>query len=211
MIRFLHTPGIVRAALVAACDGRPTARGFFSAARQKEQHLLWAGTILDKTAPVHKALDQDLFIAAGAADDIARGDLSLLDIAASPTPGHSLIAYRTAAPEKLSRVLSVGRNTYAQLGVGFASQEATFGLLHPGFEGVGGIAALAAGSAQTWLLTKDERGVTSRLFACGSEYGDLRFILDVVWLIRKRALDTLPRQHTRAARATTSIASASTA
>lgn len=70
----------------------------------------------------------------------------------------------------LSRVLAIGRNTHAQLGCGFASHEATFGLVRPGFSGAGGIVGTAAGPAQSWLLTADEQGGRARnVFACGSE------------------------------------------
>lgn len=148
---------------------RQQLRRFSPSAPSREQHLLWAGTLLDETQSVHKPLSQDLFLAAGASDDFAKGDITLGPIAASPTRGHSLLSYKTAPPECLSRVFAAGRNSYGQLGIGFASQEATFGLVRPGFSGVGGLSRLQAGPAQSWLLTNDEQGNQRGLFACGSQ------------------------------------------
>lgn len=144
-------------------------RSFASSSRCSEQHLLWAGTLLDQCSSTHQALTQDLFLAAGAADDISLGDISLLPPSVSPVRGHSLLPYRTAKPESLTRVLAVGRNTHAQLGLGFASQEATFGLVRGGLFGAGGIVAVKAGPIQTWVLTADHCGRATNAFAAGGE------------------------------------------
>ncbi|CAO1626103.1 unnamed protein product [Parajaminaea phylloscopi] len=147
---------------------RPRWRRLSTRPAAREQHLLWAGTLLDRTTGTHSVFDHELLLAAGAADDLDKGDISLVDVAASPTRGHSLIAYRTAAPDRLTRVLALGRNTHGQLGLGYASQEATFGLVRPGFSGAGGISSVLAGPAQTWILTKGADDRPSSLFACGN-------------------------------------------
>ncbi|CAO1628575.1 unnamed protein product [Sympodiomycopsis kandeliae] len=144
--------------------GTATAKraAFATTSRRKEQHLLWAGVLLDQSASRHQPLTQDLFLAAGAGDDIAEGDITLLAPAASPTRGHSLLPYRTAhSGGALTRIFAIGRNTHGQLGLGFASQEATFGLVRPGFNGAGGIQAVLAAQSQTWITTSDTTSHTA--------------------------------------------------
>lgn len=149
--------------------GLVVGRPFASTARSCEQHLLWSGTVLDQTCSSHQEFSQDLFLAAGAGDDLAEGDITLLQPSASPTRGHTMLPYRTAASSPLSRIFTVGRNTFSQLGVGFASQEATFGLVRPGFSGSGGVERVVAGQGQSWILTSASRQNDSpRLFAYGN-------------------------------------------
>lgn len=144
-------------------------RTFTTSHASYEQHLLWSGTLLDQTTDTFKPLDQDLLLAAGAGPDLLKGDVSLLPPAASPTRGHSLLPYRTAQPEAWSRVLAIGRNTHAQLGIGYASQEATFGLIRSGYSGKGGISKVVAGQHQSWILTDDEsKTAIEGTFACGN-------------------------------------------
>lgn len=150
-------------------------RSFTCTAHAREQHLLWAGTLLDQASCTHQPLSQDLFLAAGAGDDINAGHITLLEPSASPTRGHALLPYRTATDPPLTRIFAVGRNTFSQLGLGFASQEATFGLVRPGFSGDGGISSLIAAQGQTWIHTlpasdaqSDDQQQPSRLFACGN-------------------------------------------
>lgn len=161
----------------------------------REQHLLWSGTLLDKTSARHTPLDLDLLLAAGGGDEIdvqAGGGVHLLGApVSSPVQGHVMLCYRTAvspalrhdveegihgeAPADagcagLTRLLSIGRNTHAQLGCGFASHEATFGLVRPGFSGAGGVVRTAVGPGQSWLVTANEiDGPAKNAFACGSE------------------------------------------
>ncbi|PWZ03725.1 RCC1/BLIP-II [Testicularia cyperi] len=52
-----------------------------------------------------------------------------------------------------SKVFSIGRNTHAQLGLGFASQEATRGLVTGTLEGKGGITKVAAGNGFSLVAT----------------------------------------------------------
>ncbi|GAA5830750.1 hypothetical protein JCM11251_001062 [Rhodosporidiobolus azoricus] len=68
--------------------------------------------------------------------------------------GHSLLGYRNEMG--VDRVLGVGRNESGQLGVGFASQEGTRGLVE-GFEGEE-ILQVAAGVQASYLLVRDGPG-----------------------------------------------------
>lgn len=144
-------------------------RQLHSSPAPRQQHLLWAGKLLDQTTSTFQPLSHSLILAAGAADDLDRGDITLLTPAASATRGHSLLPYRTAEPESLTRVLAIGRNTHAQLGLGFASQEATFGLVRPGFFGTGGISAILAGTSQSWMITTDQDSNQRFAFAWGGK------------------------------------------
>jgi hypothetical protein len=135
------------------------------------QHLLWSGTLLDQSTSTFTPFDPDLFFAAGAAEDFDSG-ITLLPPSSSSTRGHSLLPYSTK--EGLSRILAIGRNTHAQLGLGFSSQEATFGLIQPGFSGQGGIHSVHAGPSQSFILTSNKEGRATDLFACGSECGALQ-------------------------------------
>lgn len=65
--------------------------------------------------------------------------------------GHQLLAYRNY--EGVDRVLALGRNETGQLGVGFASQEGTRGLVE-GFEG-DEVLAVRAGVQSSYLLVRD--------------------------------------------------------
>lgn len=146
-------------------------RAFATTPRQRVQHLLWSGTLLDQSTSTFTPFDPDLFFAAGAAQDIDSG-ITLLPPSSSSTRGHSLLPYSTK--EGLSRILAIGRNTHAQLGLGFSSQEATFGLIRPGYSGQGGIHSVYAGPSQSFILTSNKEGRATDLFACGSEYGALQ-------------------------------------
>ncbi|GAA5949831.1 hypothetical protein JCM21900_004216 [Sporobolomyces salmonicolor] len=77
--------------------------------------------------------------------------------------GHSLLAYRNY--EGVDRLVAVGRNEVGQLGVGFASQEGTRGLVE-GFEGEAVLAA-KAGVQSSYLLVEEDRDTTS-LYSMGN-------------------------------------------
>ncbi|EGU12704.1 putative Uvb-resistance protein uvr8 [Rhodotorula toruloides ATCC 204091] len=66
--------------------------------------------------------------------------------------GHSLVTYRSW--EGMDRIMALGRNEAGQLGVGFASQEGTRGLVE-GFEGEE-ILSVRAGVQSTYVLVRDE-------------------------------------------------------
>ncbi|KPV76559.1 uncharacterized protein RHOBADRAFT_52550 [Rhodotorula graminis WP1] len=76
--------------------------------------------------------------------------------------GHQLVAYRNHAGTE--RIFALGRNELGQLGVGFASQEGTRGLVE-GFDG-DGILAAAAGVQSSYLVLRD--GDSTRLFSMGN-------------------------------------------
>lgn len=74
---------------------------------------------------------------------------------------HSLLAYRSHA---VDRVFAVGRNEVGQLGIGFASQEGTRGLVE-GFEG-DEVQAVAAGCQSSYLVVREGDG--SGLYSMGN-------------------------------------------
>ncbi|SPO46732.1 uncharacterized protein PSANT_04418 [Moesziomyces antarcticus] len=55
-----------------------------------------------------------------------------------------------------SKVFALGRNTHAQLGLGFASQEATRGMVTGDIAGKGGITHVAAGTGFSFVVAADE-------------------------------------------------------
>jgi hypothetical protein len=57
-------------------------------------------------------------------------------------------------PHARHRVVAVGRNTHGELGLGYTSHEATWGLVSPGFDGEGGVRAVHAGGSSSWIVTK---------------------------------------------------------
>jgi len=61
-------------------------------------------------------------------------------------------------PEGLHKVMSIGRNSVGELGLGFASQESTWGMCRPGFQGQQGIEGLATGLGTSWIVCKDDQG-----------------------------------------------------
>lgn len=104
----------------------------------------------------------------------------------SSSPSHSLISYTTLPPSLpissgdnaerddfgrvrvhpagLQKVISIGRNTFGELGLGFSSQEATWGMVTSGFEGRGGIEAVQCGLGSSWLVTSESRAEKGELF-----------------------------------------------
>lgn len=68
-----------------------------------------------------------------------------------------------------SRVFGVGRNTYAQLGLGFASQEATRGMMSGNISGVGGITHLVTGgNGFSFIVTRDTNN-NGTVYAVGND------------------------------------------
>jgi alpha-tubulin suppressor-like RCC1 family protein len=86
----------------------------------------------------------------GRAEDVAEG-WKLLPGGLAAGLAHALLAYRSAGSD---RVFAVGRNEAGQLGIGFASQEDTRGMV----EGFGGeeILQAAASSQSSYLLLRKQ-------------------------------------------------------
>ncbi|EPQ31042.1 uncharacterized protein PFL1_01231 [Pseudozyma flocculosa PF-1] len=76
----------------------------------------------------------------------------------------------SAPPSSLPhKVLAMGKNTHAQLGLGFASQEATRGMVTGTFDGKGGVRAVCSGGCASFIVTQSgssEEG--SSLYAFGN-------------------------------------------
>ncbi|ORY79291.1 regulator of chromosome condensation 1/beta-lactamase-inhibitor protein II [Leucosporidium creatinivorum] len=96
----------------------------------------------------------------GRADDVAHG-WRLLPGGLAAGLAHALLAYKSAGSD---RVFAVGRNEAGQLGIGFASQEETRGMV----EGFGGDAVLqaAASSQSSYLLLRKQD--SSALYSFGN-------------------------------------------
>lgn len=60
-------------------------------------------------------------------------------------------------PSGLHKVAAIGRNTYGELGLGFSSQESTWGMVSPGFHGAGGIRSVECGLGSSWIVTHVEK------------------------------------------------------
>ena len=113
-------------------------------------------------------------------DCVCGQGISFSHLAASPS--HSLLSYTTLPPSLpfatsddgagkprtnpsgLQKVLSVGRNTYGELGLGFSSQESTWGMVTSGFEGRGGIKALQCGMGSSWMATAEDSSADCECF-----------------------------------------------
>lgn len=54
--------------------------------------------------------------------------------------------------------MAIGRNSVAELGLGFSSEEATWGMTRPGFQGQEGIHSLATGLGTSWIVCNDSQG-----------------------------------------------------
>ncbi|SNX85351.1 uncharacterized protein MEPE_04060 [Melanopsichium pennsylvanicum] len=65
---------------------------------------------------------------------------------------HSSGTSRKNSNSQPSKVFSLGRNTYAQLGLGFSSQEATRGMVTGQIQGRGGVANIVAGSGFSFVV-----------------------------------------------------------
>ena len=60
-------------------------------------------------------------------------------------------------PSGLHKVIAIGRNTFGELGLGFSSQESTWGMVSSGFEGQGGIKGVQCGLGSSWLVTANNK------------------------------------------------------
>lgn len=67
----------------------------------------------------------------------------------------------------VSKVFGIGRNTHAQLGLGFASQEATRGMFTASLEGSGGVQKVVAGSGFSFVVTSADTG--SMVYGFGND------------------------------------------
>lgn len=138
-------------------------------------HLLLAGhnslSGATSAAPSHPTLTPIPFGAwlgsIGRAEDVHNG-WRLLPSALASGQGHSLIGYRSLG---VDRCFGVGRNESAQLGVGFASQEGTRGLVE-GFE-VSKLVVKLAGVGLTVVVRRARRfwRQRGRARAATSSYG----------------------------------------
>ncbi|KAK4051884.1 hypothetical protein OIV83_002589 [Microbotryomycetes sp. JL201] len=100
--------------------------------------------------------------AVGRADDVELG-WNIVRGGLSPGYGHALVAYRNSLGEE--RVFSAGRNEAGQLGIGYASQEDTRGLVE-GFTGDNILQAAAACQSSYLLLRRQDEDPA--LFAFGN-------------------------------------------
>ena len=66
-----------------------------------------------------------------------------------------------------SKVFALGRNTHAQLGLGFASQEATRGMVTGEFSGTRGISHIAAGTGFSFIITANDQD--SNIYGFGND------------------------------------------
>ena len=148
------------------------------------QHLLWSGNLLGYTSDRLTALPRGWLDSLGVSHDVDQG-LSWRHLVSSPT--HTLLSYSLLArpdkphdlhaPDSASsgssasaqphKVVSVGQNTHAQLGLGFASQEATRGMVTGALSGRHGVTALAAGAGTSFIVTHDEEA-QSAVYAFGN-------------------------------------------
>ncbi|EST06915.2 Regulator of chromosome condensation 1/beta-lactamase-inhibitor protein II [Kalmanozyma brasiliensis GHG001] len=74
---------------------------------------------------------------------------------------------KTSTSRHPSKVFALGRNTHAQLGLGFSSQEATRGMVTGTLDGVGGVTHVAAGSGFSFVTTATGSG--SNTFGFGND------------------------------------------
>lgn len=131
----------------------------------------------------------DWLLSLGVQADVEQG-LSFTKLVASHS--HCLLAYKTLPPalpvtmeaeghpeedeeqyinpSGLHKVAAIGRNTFGELGLGFASQESTWGMVSSGFTGQAGITHLSAGLGSSWIVTADNAN-KSLVHAFGSELG----------------------------------------
>jgi hypothetical protein len=174
--------------IVRNATGRLSKRTFSSSTRQHVQRLLWAGSVLDQQSNKLKEVPKDWFLAMGMHSDIEQG-ISFNTLAASSS--HTLVAYTTLAPTLpvaqhvlsnqghepprttpagLHRIAAIGRNTYGELGAGFASQESTWGMVRGTFEGAGGVKAIQCGLGTSWLVTRTRKGpdAPTKLYSFGN-------------------------------------------
>ncbi|KAL9936759.1 hypothetical protein V8E36_003994 [Tilletia maclaganii] len=88
-------------------------------------------------------------------------------------PGANQTRQEPESPTKyagLEKIISIGRNTFAELGLGFSSHESTWGMVKSGhnFAGSNSIKQLAAGLNTSWAITSSSSGSSDRLFAWGN-------------------------------------------
>ncbi|PWN46958.1 hypothetical protein IE53DRAFT_371868, partial [Violaceomyces palustris] len=188
-----------RGARIPSSDPLQAIRNLSTSTVPRRQHLLWSGNNLDHTSNKLTKLPREWLDNLGVSQDVDKG-ISWKNLCSSTT--HSLLSYtllplprgqeqtildqgsirNAVLPQK---ILSTGRNTHAQLGLGFASQEATRGMVNSGFEGKGGIRSLSAGHSTSYILTKssdqsvgeegeeDHDGGGAQLYAFGSDPYDI--------------------------------------
>ena len=79
---------------------------------------------------------------------------------------------RKSASSQPSKVFSLGRNTHAQLGLGFSSQEATRGMVTGSMDGNGGVDKVVAGSGFSFVVTSstaDDGTHASNVYGFGND------------------------------------------
>jgi len=88
-------------------------------------------------------------------------------------PGAGQARQEPESPTKyagLEKIISIGRNTFAELGLGFSSHESTWGMVKSGhnFAGSNSIKQLAAGLNTSWAVMSSPSGSSDKLFAWGN-------------------------------------------
>ncbi|KAE8257481.1 hypothetical protein A4X13_0g2328 [Tilletia indica] len=88
-------------------------------------------------------------------------------------PGEGPVRAEQDSPLKyvgLEKIISVGRNTFSELGLGFSSHESTWGMVRSlsNFSGSSQIKQLGAGLNTSWAVTSSSPGSSDMLFAWGN-------------------------------------------
>lgn len=124
-------------------------------------HVLLAYTLLDRPlTPKSARRTSEHVVAPGTLademDEPAEDEGEVIDLDAN-----------RALTSQPSKAFALGRNTHAQLGLGFSSQEATRGMVTGTLTGTNGIAHLTAGGTFSLLVTAD--AAASHVYVCGNE------------------------------------------
>lgn len=129
----------------------------FTSASAAPHHLLLSYTLLDASLKrTHQSAEDVVLPGALHEAQEAKHGAVILDQSS-----------HTATTSFPSKVFALGRNTHAQLGLGFSSQEATRGMVTGELYGSGGVHAVAAGNGFSLVVTNTEHG--SNVFAFGND------------------------------------------
>ncbi|KAN0065958.1 hypothetical protein ACQY0O_001092 [Thecaphora frezii] len=192
--------GVLRPHLSPASPALRRTFASSSAYPARRQHLLWSGHLLGSTSSRLTPLPRSWLDSLGVSPDIDQG-LQWTHLSASNTHAllayrllprphasqqsdHDADIYRHAPdppsdsqqqqqlPSSLPhKVVAVGTNTHAQLGLGFASQEATRGMVTGSLDGRGGITGVYAGGCTSFVVTDStahDSRPRSQLYAFGN-------------------------------------------
>ncbi|KDN48858.1 RCC1/BLIP-II [Tilletiaria anomala UBC 951] len=160
----------------------------------QRQRLLWAGSVLDRVSPYLQEVPKDWLAGIGIVQD-ADADIRFTHLAGSVShsllayrtvPGAFSSSEEKAkskenrattikdsgdqAPalkdEGHAKIIAIGRNTHGQLGLGFTSQESSWGMVQSDFEGKR-IKSLHAANGSSFIVMELEDG-SSALYAMGN-------------------------------------------